>query len=360
MADVVKTRIKNGVEQKLQIRSASIIFNDGDRKDVLNTSMVTNITDQQNGLLRLPRSTLLIGDNLYNDVWHPNEELEKSYTTLENQPFVIDHKDDIEDEVGFMQNVQYDAETKKLSAIPVLNMHTAKGMSALNHIRNRVMAGKAPETSVGFWATERKEKIKQLQDEEHITARDWEFDHNSLVSRGAGTPAMGIGIGLSQAQYPKTESKREIPVDLKISIDTKEIDDTLIKMKQLKKETAKMDEPKTEIKNEAKPEVQPFMTRDEFRAEIKAELSKKETELKDKSTEMDAMKKKISDLEASISSRTTATRDSMTTARPMVMDAKAKELRRRIIGSGIIQYLKEGEGDLHIHLAREKTLEEGL
>jgi hypothetical protein len=125
---------------------------------------------------------------------------------MEHQPFIIDHKDGVEDEIGWIEDAQYDPESKKLTAIPILNLNTSKGNAALNHIRNRLMAGKVPETSVGFWASEQIEQIALLENAEHISARDWEFDHNSLVTRGAGSPEMGIGIGLSQN---KEESKVE-------------------------------------------------------------------------------------------------------------------------------------------------------
>ncbi|MCX6672068.1 MAG: hypothetical protein NTX92_09140, partial [Euryarchaeota archaeon] len=138
------SKIKNGRTLYLNQLSAQIDFNDDSKKEILNLSAFKNMADAQNGIVRLPRSTLLIGDQLYNNVWHPADELEKSFKTLDHQPFIMNHGEDIEDEIGFMEDAQYDPVTKKLSAIPVLNLNTEKGMTALNHMRNRLMAGKAP------------------------------------------------------------------------------------------------------------------------------------------------------------------------------------------------------------------------
>jgi hypothetical protein len=200
-----RSKTCNGKTKFLNQLSAQIDFNDDTKKEILNLSAFKNMAEQQNGIIRLPRSTLLIGDKLYNNVWHPADEAERSYMTMDHQPLITDHGGGLEDEVGWMENIEYDPETKKLTAIPVLNLNTAKGPMALNHIRNRLMAGKAPETSVGFWAVEQIETIGQLNNAEHISAREWEFDHNSLVTRGAGSPEMGIGIGLNKQSNENVE-----------------------------------------------------------------------------------------------------------------------------------------------------------
>lgn len=206
------TMIRNGKTYTLRMNSAVLEFTDTERQAILNYKPITlNAQVNDDGLIRLPRSTLLIGDKLYNNVWHPAEELEKSYKTLDHQPLVIDHSDHIEDEIGWMENSQYDPASKKLTAIPVLNTRTAKGLMALNHIQNRLHASKAPETSVGFWAIESTEEIPMLQNARKTTAREWEFDHDAMVYRGAGSPSQGIGIGLSQSNPIVTAETPVIP-----------------------------------------------------------------------------------------------------------------------------------------------------
>ena len=193
-----KQRTKNGKIQFLNSLSLEMKFSDSG-KQIL-TQPITDIIQNadKNGILKLPRSTLLVGDGLYNNIWHPAEELAKSYRTMDRQPFVINHQEGIEHEIGWMEDPIYDSETKKLSAIPILNLNTQYGKTALEFIRNRLLAGKYPETSVSFWATETTESIEQLGGEEKLTAREWEFDHNALVSRGACSPEAGAGIGLMQ------------------------------------------------------------------------------------------------------------------------------------------------------------------
>jgi hypothetical protein len=113
---------------------------------------------------------------------------------MDHQPLVINHDETILSEIGWMEQPQYDPDSKKYSAIPVINLKTLYGPSSFMHIQNRFMAGKAPETSVSFWCSENTETIN---DKEMLVARDMEFDNNSLVFRGACGPGMGAGIGLN-------------------------------------------------------------------------------------------------------------------------------------------------------------------
>ena len=349
-----KTKISNGKTKYLNHLSARIEFTDDSKKEILNLSAFKNLSEAQNGIIRLPRSTLLIGDKLYNNVWHPADELEKSFKTMEHQPFIIDHGEDVEDEIGWMENIEYDRETKKLTAIPVLNLNTAKGTTALNHMRNRLMASKAPETSVGFWASEHIEQIALLENAEHISARDWEFDHNSLVTRGAGSPEMGIGIGLSKSL---DSGKNEI------------------KLKTLGDKERMGNEPIIEPKKEPEKFT---MSKEEFRAMMKDELEKQEAALKqkqldagkptpipapaDRTPELDAKDKKIAELEKQLSTRTTATRDNMVTdgsapAKPM--SQKTKAIRSQLIGMAVIKTLAQTDSDVHIHYVNDNGLPPG-
>ena len=346
-----RSKIINGKTKYLNSLSASIVFTEDSKKQILDLSAFKNMSEQQNGVIRLPRSTLLIGDKLYNNVWHPADELQKSYMTMEHQPFIMNHGEDIEDEIGFMEDAEYDPETKKLTAIPVLNLNTTNGMTALNHMRNRLLANKAPETSVGFWATEHMEEIPLLENAQHVSARDWEFDHNSLVTRGAGNPEMGIGIGLSKS---KTD------LNFKINVDTSEVDGALKKLNELgDKERMGTETPI----DKPKPEPEKFtMSREEFHAAMKEELAKqaeaKKTETK--TIEADEKDKKIAELEKQLSTRTTATRDNMVTnGAPGPVNPKAKAIRSQLIGMAVIKTLAQTDSDVHIHYVNENGLPPG-
>jgi len=331
-----KSKVSNGKTKYLNSLSGHLEFCEDAKKTILDKTIFNAMSEQQNGVIRLPRSTLLIGDKLYNNVWHPADELQKSFKTLDHQPFIMNHGDDIEDEIGYMEDAEYDPETKKLSAIPVLNLNTVKGTTALNHMRNRLMAGKAPETSVGFWATEHMETISLLENVEHISARDWEFDHNSLVTRGAGSPDMGIGIGLSRNNQEK---------NIEITLN--------------KKEALEMAEDKP-IDKKVEPE-KFTMSREEFGALMKEELAK-QAEVKkqeNKDVELDAMKKKLADAESQLASRTTATRDNMQTNGQAPVSKKAKEIRSQLIGMAVIKTLAQTDSDVHIHYVNENGLPPG-
>lgn len=197
-----RTRLKNGQTQYLLTHSAQIVKAESPEW----TSFLDKLTAKAqalheladaSGLVQLPRSTIIVGDGLYNNVWHPAEEAEKAYKSLDRQPFNLDHSDFVIDEIGFWRDPLYDPATKKLSAIPVVNLNTERGKVALNHIKNRLLADKPAELSSGFWATETTEFIAICNAEE-MTARNWDFDHGALVTRGACGPSKGAGIGLSQ------------------------------------------------------------------------------------------------------------------------------------------------------------------
>ena len=234
------------------------------------------------GILELPRSTLIVGNGIYNNTYHPAEEIKKSYKSMEGQPWNIDHNYDIEYEIGFMKDVQYDEDTMKMSAIPVLNLNTAKGIAALEHIRNRMYSGKPSELSVAFWCKEAREMI---EDKEMLTVRDIDFDTNALVVRGACSPADGAGIGLKKDENEKLEDKK-MPDEIKID--------------------------KTD-KGEKMP------TKEEFQEMIKNELEKREHEKLNKEAEekenkeKEDLQKKVSELEEQIKNmsgtRTTPTRE---------------------------------------------------
>jgi hypothetical protein len=180
------------------------------KKNLLSLDTKKLLEQKDGNILRLPRSTLIVGDAVYNRVWHPAEEFEKAAGTMDRQPWNVDHMDMmIEYEIGWMEDPLYDTQTKKLSAVPVLNLGTKHGPDAFGYIQNRLLAGRTPETSVGFWCDLPTEKIAQLNDIEMKSTRNIEFDHNALVVRGSCGPSAGAGIGLSQQNQGKKINNME-------------------------------------------------------------------------------------------------------------------------------------------------------
>lgn len=193
-----KTRIRNGVKQELlEFSSGSIqILNDYD-KETLSLSYEVLKEKSDKGLLSLPRSTMIVGDGVYNGYWHPNGELKKVFTMFGKQPFNVNHGDDLNSEVGWLEQPQRDG--NKYSAIPILNLNTPEGKNALNHIQNRMYAGKPAELSVGFWCTVSTEHVKFGDIDKNMpVCRDIEPDHCAVVTRGACGPGDGAGIGLNK------------------------------------------------------------------------------------------------------------------------------------------------------------------
>lgn len=196
------SRVKNGKTQVLRTCNAELLVTDSDDRQQLSLSFDELKEKTDNGLLRLPRSTLIVGDGVYNNAWHPDDEFIKSYMSMDRQPFNINHSDEIQHEIGYWVDVDY--KDKKLTGVPVLNLNTPYGRVALEHIRNRMYAGKPAELSVGFWCVEQEEHVEQLN--KRITVvRDIEFDHCALVTRGACSPSAGAGVGLLRKNYDEIE-----------------------------------------------------------------------------------------------------------------------------------------------------------
>ena len=202
-----KTRIKNGVTQHLlSFSSGSIQILNDEEKQRLSLSYENLKDKSDNGLLRLPQSTMIVGDGIYNGFWHPNNELKKVFTQFDKQPFNLDHDWQVNGEIGWLENPQQNG--NKYSATPILNLNTPEGKNALSHIQNRMYAGKPAELSVGFWCTVTTEHIKHGDiDQKLPVCRDIEPDHCAIVTRGACSPADGAGIGLKQNNKNLIEGK---------------------------------------------------------------------------------------------------------------------------------------------------------
>ena len=201
-----KTRMSGGKLQILQECSATLVFNDNDRSHILEP--IEKLQADNDGSLRLPRSTVIVAEGVYNGCWHPKEEAEAGLPTLDKQPFLLDHEHRVLAEVGFWEKPIYDPKTLKTSAIPVLNLNTANGIGALGFIQNRLLAGRTPELSIGFWCTEEMEEVVIDGVKTKIwTVRNWEYDHVALVYRGACSPEDGAGIGLKKNNLIKMEEK---------------------------------------------------------------------------------------------------------------------------------------------------------
>lgn len=55
----------------------------------------------------LDDTVAIVGDGIYKGVFFPTEEIEKAYKSMEGQPFVLDHSDRVEDEIGFVKDVVF-------------------------------------------------------------------------------------------------------------------------------------------------------------------------------------------------------------------------------------------------------------
>ena len=201
-----KTRIKNGVTQHLlEFSSGSIVITDENMKQELSLSYLT-LKDKDNGILRLPQSTMIVGNGIYNGFYHPDNELKSVYTMFKSQPFNANHGDEINSEVGWLETPQRNG--TKYSITPILNLNTPEGKNALAHIQNRMYAGKPAELSVGFWCTVTNEHVKHGDIDKTLpVCRDIEPDHCALVTRGACSPADGAGIGLIKDNKNLIEGK---------------------------------------------------------------------------------------------------------------------------------------------------------
>jgi hypothetical protein len=150
----------------------------------------------------LSKTTVLLGDEIFNGGFYPAEEIAKAFKTMEGKPLILDHSKAIEDEIGFVKDVKYCPKVKKMTVIPVINLSTPKSRIALSYIECRMKAGQIPEVSVGVFVDS---AVEMIGGEEKLVCRNLEFDHLALVTRGACGPSSGCGIGLSTKENKKLE-----------------------------------------------------------------------------------------------------------------------------------------------------------
>jgi len=167
------------------------------------------------------RATMIVGDGTYNGIYFPADELEKAFSSWENQPVNLDHSDKAEDEVGFIKEVVYDKVNKKITAKPFLNNLAPKAAVAAGFISGRLNAGTIPEVSVGVWVD--REDEEDDDGNYRVTARNLQGDHLALVTRGACSPKDGCGIGMSAnnpitIQFEDYVDKNSLYEDLELEI----------------------------------------------------------------------------------------------------------------------------------------------
>lgn len=148
----------------------------------------------------LDRSTILVGEGVYNGIFFPSDEIEKSYLSWDRQPINLNHSDAVEDIVGYVTEPMFDKVTKKFSVKPVLDPSTSKYGIANGYITSRFNAGSIPEISIGVWCS--KDFVEEeRKDGATFIAKDLEGDHLALVTRGACSPKQGCGIGLNSYSF---------------------------------------------------------------------------------------------------------------------------------------------------------------
>lgn len=270
-----KERIKNGKKQQLYTHNAQIILDNADKK--IKELSFEELKADKDGILRLPRSTMIKGNGVYNGAWHPSDEFKKAYKTFDRQPANNNHSDLIEDEVGWWEQVNYSEH--RLTGIPIINLNTARGKTTYEYVRNRMLAGKPAELSVAFWCTESKETFEHdgIKYDDQLVVREIEGDHCAYVTRGACSPNDGAGIGLLSLKENKNNLDEE--------------------------ENMAEEEPKEEKEPEEEPEVE---EKEDFKRdiynqlkEIKEQMNKKEEPVKEENKE-DPLKQKLSELENKI------------------------------------------------------------
>jgi hypothetical protein len=148
-------------------------------------------------------ASLLVGDGTYNGLFVPADELRRAAPSMEKQPINIDHSALVEDEVGYVR--QAGMFERALRGILVLNPDTTKFNTAKAYIQNRMAAGRPPEVSVGFFCD------VEENNEGLLIARNIQFDHLALVTRGACSPENGCGVGMAHTDRESMTNKTPEP-----------------------------------------------------------------------------------------------------------------------------------------------------
>lgn len=153
----------------------------------------------KDNLVYLPKSTLL-APGVFNGIKFTAEEIEKAKVP-EVFPLTLNHSRNVEDEVGFFEDVERAG--GKLRAVPVINLETAKGKAALGYVKNRLKAGLIPNLSVEVW-------VEYDPNDEEKVARNLEIIKASLVDIGACSPKDGCGVGLQKSNAEEIIEKEMI------------------------------------------------------------------------------------------------------------------------------------------------------
>lgn len=152
------------------------------------------LNDKGKAEIDMDRCTMIVGDNTFNGVYLPCEELEKSYKSFEGKPININHSSEtVEDIVGYMKDVKF--EDGKITCKPVFDEDTVKYPVVIGYINSRFNAGDIPNVSIGVWLDTVMEKMGDGE-QERLVGRELEGDHLAVVVHGACNPDDGCGIGI--------------------------------------------------------------------------------------------------------------------------------------------------------------------
>ena len=136
----------------------------------------------------------IVGGGIYNGVYFPTEELQKSLNKWDKKPLCLDHSDSILHEIGYISEPKL--VENKLVVKPHIANYTKYAEDALNWIKLRKEAGKTPEVSISAWVDTDFEEIEGFKDKVKV-ARNIEPVHLALVTEGACSPEDGCGIGIA-------------------------------------------------------------------------------------------------------------------------------------------------------------------
>jgi hypothetical protein len=184
-------------------------------------------------MIKTYKAVAMVGDGIYNGYYFPKEELEKAFETIIAKPFVLDHSDDIEDVVGFVEDAWYNNPSMETEV--GIDSELPKALSALKWIQKKQMRREIPEVSVALTARVDWDDIFEKDGEEYPKLKDMKFIHLALVTVGACSPEDGCGVMNSGLKLTRT-GKDTVEIHFTATLSELKEEDTMEK---------KIEEPET-------------------------------------------------------------------------------------------------------------------
>jgi len=176
----------------------------------------------------------LIGDRFYHGKFLPYSEIEKAYKSMDGAyhdinhwgtSYPIDGHPNIEYIIGYQKNTKMDMQKKMMKTNIIVNPDAPHYKTWKSFMDITRQAGRTPNVSVSFWASNKTMKARDLpkginyaaegytDDSDIKTLYDVGFQALSTVFKGACDDSQGCGIGLSQTN-DKEKEKLELMVEI--------------------------------------------------------------------------------------------------------------------------------------------------